>query len=61
MSVDSLINIMGKPLRIVAGNQYLTYPEEYNVYVYYNACGTSDNINIVLDTNERIVNIVSVD
>lgn len=61
MSADSLISIMGQPLRIVPGDQFLTFPKEYHVYVYYNACGTSDNINIVIDTNELVVDVVSVD
>lgn len=61
IELDSLIAIMGKPDTIAAGNVFLTYPANFNVYSYQNTSGSSDDIHIVIDTSGIVIKLLSSD
>ena len=55
---DSLYKIMGNPDTILTGNLF-NYNANYKVYRYQNKFGTSDDINIVIDSTGIVKNIFS--
>jgi hypothetical protein len=58
MKKNDMIIIMGIPDTIVNGNLYI-YPNSFKIYEYTNRIGSSDDIHIVIDTNNCVHDLLS--
>jgi len=61
MSQDCVITIMGHPKQILRGNTNHNFSSKNTVFVYSNTAFSSDDLNILFDTNGTVASVFSCD